>query len=563
MDKFNEIKTRNELASFIDIEPKRLAYILYIKKTENCYTVFKIPKRNGGVRTIKAPNKSLKYIQRHLARKLQEYQLDIWKENNIHPNISHGFEKGKSIITNAKIHRNKKFVLNLDLENFFDSFHFGRIRGFFIKNKYFKLPTEVATVIAQLTCFKGRLPQGAPTSPVITNLICKILDMCLLKIAKSYKLDYTRYADDLTFSTNDKLFLQRKDEFFQKLKNEIELSGFKINDKKTRLQYKDSRQLVTGLVVNEKINVPREYYKDTRAMAHSLYTKGEFTINGVPGTIDQLEGRFAYIDHIMESSNNVNKTELNSKEKEYRRFLFYRYFFANEMPLIITEGKTDSRYIKAALKNLYTRYPLLIKKKNETEFEFQINFLKRTDRIEKLFGVTKDGGDSLKEIYRYYNDKKGDFNQFKFFNKLKQKPATPVIILLDNEMENKKPLGKFLGACNLSNKKDIVKEKLFLNLEANVGRGEKINSNLFLMTIPLVEGKDECEIEDLLPSEILKQKIDGKDFDRTGKKDNKEYYGKDKLSEKVLIQYKKIDFSKFVKLLDTINYIVELYSKNI
>lgn len=347
------------------------------------------------------------------------------------------------------------------------------------------------------------------------------------------------------------------------MKNEIELSGFKINDKKTRLQYKDSRQLVTGLVVNEKINVPREYYKDTRAMAHSLYTKGEFTINGVPGTIDQLEGRFAYIDHIMESSNNVNKTELNSKEKEYRRFLFYRYFFANEMPLIITEGKTDSRYIKAALKNLYTRYPLLIKKKNETEFEFQINFLKRTDRIEKLFGVTKDGGDSLKEIYRYYNDIKGDFNQFKFFNKLKQKPATPVIILLDNEMENKKPLGKFLGAYNLSNKKDIVKEKLFLNLEANVGRGEKINSNLFLMTIPLVEGKDECEIEDLLPSEILKQKIDGKDFDRTGKKDNKEYYGKDKLSEKVLIQYKKIDFSKFVKLLDTINYIVELYSKNI
>ena len=102
--------------------------------------------------------------------------------------------------------------------------------------------------------------------------------MRLLKIAKSYKLDYTRYADDLTFSTNDELFLQRKDEFFQKLKNEIELSGFKINDKKTRLQYKDSRQLVTGLVVNEKINVPREYYKDTRAMAHSLYTKGEFTI---------------------------------------------------------------------------------------------------------------------------------------------------------------------------------------------------------------------------------------------------------------------------------------------
>lgn len=191
MDKFCDIKTRNDLANFIDIEPKRLSYVLYIKRIENCYTVFEIPKRNGGVRIIKAPDKSLKYIQRHLARKLQEYQLYIWQENNIHPNISHGFEREKSIITNAEIHRNKRFVLNLDLANFFDSFHFGRVRGFFIKNKYFKLPEKVATVIAQLTCFEGKLPQGAPTSPIITNLMCQILDIHLLKIAKKYKLDYT------------------------------------------------------------------------------------------------------------------------------------------------------------------------------------------------------------------------------------------------------------------------------------------------------------------------------------------------------------------------------------
>src|SRR5699024_7070708 len=110
-----------------------------------------------------------------------------------------GFIPGKSIITNARIHRNKRLVVNIDLKDFFPSFHFGRVRGFFEKNKYFLLSREVSTIIAQLTCYKGSLPQGAPTSPIITNLICQILDYKLLKIAKKYKTDYSRYADDLTF----------------------------------------------------------------------------------------------------------------------------------------------------------------------------------------------------------------------------------------------------------------------------------------------------------------------------------------------------------------------------
>lgn len=80
----------------------------------------------------------------------------------------------------------------MDLENFFDSFHFGRVRGYFQKNNYYKLPFEVATIIAQLTCFHGKLPQGAPTSPIITNLICNIFDLRIIKLAKKYKLDYTR-----------------------------------------------------------------------------------------------------------------------------------------------------------------------------------------------------------------------------------------------------------------------------------------------------------------------------------------------------------------------------------
>ena len=154
------------------------------------------------------------------------------------------------------------------MENFFDSFHFGRVRGFFLKNRDYQFADEVVATIANLCCYKGKLPQGAPSSPIITNLISNVMDMRLLKIAKKYKLDYTRYADDLTFSTNDRKFLEIQEQFYQEVAKEIESSGFKINDKKTRLQFRDSRQEVTGVIVNKKLNVNRDYYKRTRAMAY-------------------------------------------------------------------------------------------------------------------------------------------------------------------------------------------------------------------------------------------------------------------------------------------------------
>ena len=191
MAKFCDITSRNDLADFLEIPRKVLTYVLYVKKAENFYASFEIPKKNGGTRTIKAPSGELKSIQKKLARELERYQQDIWASKGIKPNLSHGFQKKKSIVTNARIHRNKKYVLNIDLQDFFDSFHFGRVRGFFHKNKDFALPIEVATVLAQLTCFERRLPQGAPTSPVVTNLLCQILDNRLLGIAKKYKLDYT------------------------------------------------------------------------------------------------------------------------------------------------------------------------------------------------------------------------------------------------------------------------------------------------------------------------------------------------------------------------------------
>ena len=171
MDTIDKVKSRNELADFLDIPRKKLSYILYIKGVDDLYTSFEIPKKSGGFRHIYAPQKDLKAIQRKLAEALYNCQKEIWNKCNVNPNISHAFQKEKSFITNAKIHRNKRFVINIDLENFFDSFHFGRVQGYFLKNRNFQLPSEVATVIAQLTCYQGKLPQGAPTSPIITKEI--------------------------------------------------------------------------------------------------------------------------------------------------------------------------------------------------------------------------------------------------------------------------------------------------------------------------------------------------------------------------------------------------------
>ncbi|WP_142402948.1 reverse transcriptase domain-containing protein, partial [Staphylococcus pasteuri] len=153
--------------------------------------------------------------------------------------------------------------MNIDLEDFFHTIHFGRVKGFFEKDSIFKVPSEVALIIAQLTCFKGALPQGAPTSPIISNMIGKILDLRLLHLCKKYNLDYTRYADDLTFSTNDKAFEKNTDTILSEIKMEIVKSGFKVNDKKTRIQNYRIRQDVTSLTVNKKINTKKTYFKNT------------------------------------------------------------------------------------------------------------------------------------------------------------------------------------------------------------------------------------------------------------------------------------------------------------
>jgi hypothetical protein len=571
---FSILKTRNELADYLCVPRKKLTYILYIKEIDNCYTSFEIPKKNGELRNINTPIATLKHFQRNLVNRLEQQQALMLEKTKTTLNISHGFVKGKTIFTNAQIHKNKRYVLNLDLENFFDCFHFGRVQGYFMKNKQFQLPYEVATVIAQLTCYQGKLPQGAPSSPIITNLISQILDRRILKIARKFKLDYTRYADDLTFSTNKKDFTDELEAFLQEIELEIVASGFSINNKKTRIQYKDSQQRVTGLVVNKKINVTRDYYKQTRAMAHSLYKNGMYTVNGVEGTLNQLEGRFSFIRQVAKKTNDSVENgdhdfeNLNGNEKQYQKLLFYKYFYANSQPLIVTEGKTDPLYIKAALKKLHSKYPDLVTKLSNDKYGFNVSFLKRNKKNKNYFNINIDGGIELQKVYFYYSDAVKSFrNLFSYFKRIcKDKPEFPVILLYDNELsrsnkgnkgnQSKKdaPVNSLLKniKCNSQEKeeyKNKLKENNFINIK---------ETNLYVMVIPLRKNKEECEIEDLFNETPI---INNRSFSKTDENIEK-FYNKDILSKYVIQNYNNIDFSGFRNLLDTINKIIIDYKKS-
>mgnify|MGYP003295326868 CR=1 FL=1 len=556
MGKFCDIQSRNELADYLRIPRQKLTYLLYVLTPEKCYHTFEIPKKSGGSRTINAPNNDLKYVQKMLANALYAYQRAYRKSEGIQQRVSHAFEKEKSIITNAMIHKNKRFVLNVDLEDYFGSFHIGRVIGYFENNRHFRFPHEVAVTIAKIACYQGKLPQGSACSPVITNLICENLDVKLIRLAKKHRLDYTRYADDITFSTNCAAFVTSQDAFMEELAAVIKSAGFTINPKKTRLQYRDSQQKVTGLVVNQKVNVDRAYYRETKAMAHRLYKEGSFTIGGEEGTLNQLEGRFAFINQICKYNNKKDGQKhsvfcLSEREEQYRAFLFYRYFFIPAKPLIITEGETDVLYLKAALKNLYKDYPNLVERDANGRYHYKVQFFVRSKKWEYFFGMALDGADTITNLYRFYLPDRNTPDYLSHFRALTGKnPSNPVVFLYDNETQTKdKPLKKLLGDKTITSAmKTTLQKELRVELLKDTG--------VFLMASPLPGGAAESEIEDLLPESILTMRIEGREFDRSGKKDKEQYFNKRVLSRYVLQRYSEIDFTGFKPLLDTLNAIV-------
>ena len=256
MSRLTELKatsTLHDLAVLLHFKPANLAYVLYRLSPPAKYKTFTIPKRSGGTRSISAPTPHLKVLQRNLADLLQDCWEDISFARYRKDNIAHGFKRGRSIISNARRHRNRNYVFNVDIKDFFPSINFGRVRGYFIKDSSFELNPAIATIIAQIACYENSLPQGSPCSPVISNLIGHVLDVHLVALAASTGCTYSRYADDLTFSTNKGDFpapIARPESTNsphrwvpgKPLTKIVARNGFSLNPAKTRMQYHDSRQ---------------------------------------------------------------------------------------------------------------------------------------------------------------------------------------------------------------------------------------------------------------------------------------------------------------------------------
>jgi RNA-directed DNA polymerase len=264
---FRQLRSPRDVADLLEISFARLCYHLR-NGSRKAYRKFHIPKKSGKPREIVAPVSALKMIQ----HKLSDILYDVYE-----PKASvHGFVKGRSIRSNALMHSGQRWVLNMDLLDFFPSIHFGRVRGMF-EGTIFGFNREVATTLARICCFESKLPQGAPTSPIVSNLLCAGLDAELRRLAEKSRCVYTRYADDITISTSmdpfpDQLARLRPFpkqpalEIRKSLSKIVERNGFRINVVKTRLRNRHRRQEVTGLTVNKFPNVKRGFVKRIKAM---------------------------------------------------------------------------------------------------------------------------------------------------------------------------------------------------------------------------------------------------------------------------------------------------------
>ena len=268
------------------------------------YHTFRIPKRSGGSRLIAAPCDDLRRTQRAILS-------EILSTLPTHP-AAHGFVPGRSTVTNATPHVGKKLVIKFDLADFFPTLRYWRVVGLFASFGYpvgrlcFSSQdedTEVATTLARLCCYvddylkvsRAYAPQGAPTSPAISNLVCRTLDKRMHNLASELGGDYTRYADDLTFSFHDTP--SKGVGRFRWWINQIcQQEGFIVREDKFRVVRSSQQQRVTGIVVNDSLSIPRKERRRLRAIVHNCERHGLASqARGKPGFDAWLLGYASYV----------------------------------------------------------------------------------------------------------------------------------------------------------------------------------------------------------------------------------------------------------------------------
>ena len=305
------IETDKDLADILQVDYKTLRYLTYHRDvvTFDNYYRFDIPKKSGGTRHIAAPKTQLKTAQRNILEKILE-KIEV-------SDIAHGFIKSKSVITGAKTHKTSPdLLINIDLENFFPTITFERVRGLY---KYLGYSGYISSLLAMICTYcermpieiKGEtkyvktseriLPQGSPASPMITNIICKRMDKRINGLCKKLGFTYTRYADDMSFSYTGDLNNIYIGSFLNSIKKIIEDEGFNIKEEKTHILRKNNRQYITGIVINnDEIGVSRKWLDILRASIHNA-EKLKNSGNSIPKEKRmEIKGKIAWLKSVNE-----------------------------------------------------------------------------------------------------------------------------------------------------------------------------------------------------------------------------------------------------------------------
>ncbi len=387
-----------DASKFYPFTMKHILYYCNPNNTFHRYRQFKISKkRPGEFREITAPrNQSFMLL-------LQSVN-DILKAMYKPSDYAMGFTEGHSVVNNANVHKGQNYVFNIDLKDFFPSIEQPRVWKR-LQLAPFNFPKPIANLIAGLCSMRKEcknsdgkkfysyvLPQGAPTSPIITNMICDTLDRRLAGLAKRFGLHYTRYADDITFSSMHYVYA-KNGEFRMELERIISSQGFTINENKTRLQKIGSRQEVTGIIVSKKLNVTQKYVQDIRNI---LYIWKKY---GYTAAMSKFYPKYK-----------AEKGHVKKGNPDMRNVIDGKLMY-----LKMVKGEEDSVY-----QRLYKTFKSLVDKEDSTEMtnEHGITYVETTPILSfERTNTTTITMVHTEENKRYAIFQLGGIKQFATFNK--------------------------------------------------------------------------------------------------------------------------------------------------
>jgi len=302
-DKYNELLLSFNLVNSSDI--KKVNKILYgiSNNIDSNYEEIIIKKKKGGLRFLNEPSKTLKQIQKNI---LSNVLVD-----RITSRYATAYKRKHSLTTNALPHVNKKIILKLDIENFFDNINFIKVYKYVFNECLY--PKKLGVLLTNLCLFNNKLPQGAPTSGYISNLVLRNFDEAVGKFCNSKNISYTRYSDDMTFSGD--FNVKEVISFVSKLLFE---EGFKLNKSKIKVVNKGTRQQITGVVVNEKLSIRKNYKRKIRQEIYYIKKHGIDSHLSKMG----IKEKTLYLRKLLGKINFVLQVESNNKEFiNYKNYL--------------------------------------------------------------------------------------------------------------------------------------------------------------------------------------------------------------------------------------------------